>query len=356
IAYDNTGDGIYLLQSCDNNSVSGNIAYGNGDSGIHLLNLCNNNLIARNNASNNGCAYGIWLDSNSDNNTILGNIASSALTANQTIGIFLSSLCDNNNLSENTLKGNSQYGICLTINCSDNKLMENHVLYNLQCGLVIETHCNNNIIYLNEFRNQFNARNDGNNQWDNGTIGNYWGDYQGVDKNDDGIGDTPYMIAGTANSIDYFPIWNDGIDIHYLFIDMIDQIFSKASFNITFYIYGDKHEEIDFAAIQMQWDGVDVSSDVQNLGGGFYFISLNPITVLHGEDPILLSLNFSAPGFEGGHFETNIAVDPSTLQKGTGGPSGELWMIIIIILSISLIAVITLVSFWLRRRRISQNI
>ena len=26
--------------------------------------------------------------------------------------------------------------------------------------------------------------------WDNGTIGNYWGDYNGTDNNNDGIGDT----------------------------------------------------------------------------------------------------------------------------------------------------------------------
>ena len=32
--------------------------------------------------------------------------------------------------------------------------------------------------------------------WDNGTIGNYWGDYNGTDNNNDGIGDTPYIVNG----------------------------------------------------------------------------------------------------------------------------------------------------------------
>jgi len=34
-----------------------------------------------------------------------------------------------------------------------------------------------------------------------------------VDANDDGIGDVPYNILGTANSSDHFPIWDDGIGL-----------------------------------------------------------------------------------------------------------------------------------------------
>jgi hypothetical protein len=32
------------------------------------------------------------------------------------------------------------------------------------------------------------------NIWDNGTIGNYWSDYNGTDENNDGIGDSPYSF------------------------------------------------------------------------------------------------------------------------------------------------------------------
>ncbi|WNZ29982.1 MAG: right-handed parallel beta-helix repeat-containing protein [Candidatus Bathyarchaeota archaeon] len=34
--------------------------------------------------------------------------------------------------------------------------------------------------------------------WDNGTIGNYWGDYTGTDNNQDGIGDSPYFITAVT--------------------------------------------------------------------------------------------------------------------------------------------------------------
>jgi nitrous oxidase accessory protein NosD len=40
--------------------------------------------------------------------------------------------------------------------------------------------------------------------WDNSTIGNYWDDYSGLDDNDDGIGDTPYIID--ENNQDNYPL------------------------------------------------------------------------------------------------------------------------------------------------------
>ena len=45
----------------------------------------------------------------------------------------------------------------------------------------------------------------GANFWDNGSIGNYWSDYIGVDSNGDGIGDTPYVVDAPYN-IDNYPL------------------------------------------------------------------------------------------------------------------------------------------------------
>ncbi|MFX1379861.1 MAG: hypothetical protein ACFFA4_12295 [Promethearchaeota archaeon] len=49
-----------------------------------------------------------------------------------------------------------------------------------------------------------------NNQWDFYNIGNYWSDFAGVDVDDNGVGDTPYIITGGSGSQDNYPIWDDG--------------------------------------------------------------------------------------------------------------------------------------------------
>jgi len=71
----------------------------------------------------------------------------------------------------------------------------------------------NSFVWNNFTGNGINAEDDGvNNQWDNGSLGNYWDDYSGVDANDDGIGDTPHLISGSAGNQDNYPIWDDGFD------------------------------------------------------------------------------------------------------------------------------------------------
>ena len=40
--------------------------------------------------------------------------------------------------------------------------------------------------------------------WDDGSEGNYWSDYNGTDVNQDGVGDTPYVIG--SNNIDHYPL------------------------------------------------------------------------------------------------------------------------------------------------------
>ena len=64
-----------------------------------------------------------------------------------------------------------------------------------------------NRFYHNDFDNIVQVQTDGlDNSWDNGypTGGNYWSDYNGLDANGDGIGDTPYIIKGNVS--DHYPL------------------------------------------------------------------------------------------------------------------------------------------------------
>jgi len=61
---------------------------------------------------------------------------------------------------------------------------------------------NSNIFYLNNFINNKNGNakeENKQNKWDNGVHGNYWDDYNGVDSNNDGIGDISYPIDELDN-------------------------------------------------------------------------------------------------------------------------------------------------------------
>jgi len=96
---------------------------------------------------------------------------------------------------------------------------------------------------------------------------------------------------------------------------IISQAFSTNEFNISFFIYNDTGQYVDSATIQMWWNGTDVSTDIINIGGGLYFISLEPITVAPGEDPILLNMTISAFGYEDKYFEAYLAVEPCETSK-----------------------------------------
>jgi len=111
----------------------------------------------------------------------------------------------NNQLFENGI------GVKLDSSSNRNEITRNNIHDNLDYGLRIEN-CDYNIIYKNNFvKNRVNAYDEfGFNNWDNGTIGNYWDDYTGKDANDNGIGDTPFIIPGSENNKDNYPIYDDG--------------------------------------------------------------------------------------------------------------------------------------------------
>jgi len=99
-------------------------------------------------------------------------------------------------------------------------------------------------------------------------------------------------------------------------VEIFEDFYSFEHFNFTFLVRNNLRRRVETAIFQLWWNGTDVSSAVQNHGNGYYFVSLEPITVALGEDPIILNMTISASGYEVLYYETFIAIDPDTLSGG----------------------------------------
>ena len=114
---------------------------------------------------------------------------------------------DYNTIAGNNIK-NNEYGIALDLWGHNCKIFSNNFENNIYGILVYSVYPNNNTIYHNNFENNIiNAYDDSNSNWTKDGQGNYWDDYNGTDNNDDGIGDTPYLIPGGSTQDDY-PLMN----------------------------------------------------------------------------------------------------------------------------------------------------
>jgi parallel beta-helix repeat protein len=172
--------GGIFMRNVSNGEITGNSMAGNTGALLYMQNSSYN--IISNNIASNGDAYGILLEGLTGP-TRYNTISNNLVLNNSNTGISLRDGCENNTISGNIVSDNGNYGIDLDSGTEDNE------------------------IYLNCFNNTSNAIDDGtNNRWDNGIKGNYWEDYLGVDMDDDGIGDSPYSIPGSAGSQDNDPL------------------------------------------------------------------------------------------------------------------------------------------------------
>jgi len=146
-------------------------------------------------------------------------------------------------------------------------------------------------------------------------------------------------------------IINDDSIIDLLTMEITAQSFSTEEFNITFYISNIFGYDIDDAIINIWWNNTDVSSNIQNLGNGFYFISLAPITVAPGEAPIKLNMTISAQGYLDKDFEIKLAVDPETLEKTPRSPSERFPVEVVLIIAASIIGIAAIIVIFIRRRK-----
>jgi parallel beta-helix repeat protein len=171
--------------------------------GIDILNA-NYSIISQNSVNQNTLAGFFVRDSNY--NTFLDN----TMNHNFQWGLFLED-SNNNTFSGNVVSNTFLTGIVIE-GSSANKLLKNQITNN-SYGISIGSADNNEIYFNNIYENRENEAYEGdtctNNQWDNGTTGNYWGNYTEKypeAKKDGEFWDTPYEIDGDGLGMDNFPL------------------------------------------------------------------------------------------------------------------------------------------------------
>jgi parallel beta-helix repeat protein len=227
----NSGEaGIFLWYSSNNNIIKDNYAHDNGaplyGAGIMLYFSSNDNLIHENDLSD-GNTIGIAITT-SDANTITEN----TIWHNDIGGIFVYAGSSGNTISKNSIRFNYQSGFCgIRIwQSGDNTISQNTITHNYRGILVFKNPLgtsnliegntirdnakgiqlsyfsyDNQIHHNNFINNDIQAIDYGiDNQWDDGTEGNYWKDYKGKDLDHDGVGDTDLPHQG----VDWCPLMN----------------------------------------------------------------------------------------------------------------------------------------------------
>ena len=197
-----SSDTMGININASNNTISNNIILKNYK-GVYIGRDSKNNNVSWNTISNN--LYGI-ATSFSDNNYISKN----NISLSSFYGIYLS-VSDTNNIFDNTVSYSGLYGI--RIKASENNKVYGNTVVDNKRGVYLCCGSGNNIIYYNIFKRniEWNAHDEVFNQWDNGSVGNYWDDYTGEDDDSDGIGDIPYNIPdgeGGSYNEDRYPLMN----------------------------------------------------------------------------------------------------------------------------------------------------
>ncbi|MFX1586770.1 MAG: ABC transporter substrate-binding protein [Promethearchaeota archaeon] len=233
--YDSSGIGIFLEHS-DNHTISYNkllnITSMYGGFSIILLysnhsEIIHNSVVSSIGGIGSGYSFDVLIfDNDIINNAYIG--ITTGLAYNTTIkqnDVINNTICgialqmsNETVVKDNLVSENPGLGIYLLgmwTGCHNNDILGNQIYNNGMIGLALDNYSSYNTILQNEFiGNTINAVDNGTlNAWDNGVIGNSWDDYIGVDADDDGIGDTPYLIDGEAGSMDNYPIFDDGPDI-----------------------------------------------------------------------------------------------------------------------------------------------
>jgi parallel beta-helix repeat protein len=189
-------------------------------SGLILYNFSHHNIVADNRFTNNEMACRIVC--NSTNNHIIRN---TFIENEFNIDLWLN--CSNNIIARNTIHNVSYEGIVIsgccnnTICCNVLKMgriksvwSSNNVISGNIVATIILPYSWENQIYRNIILgyNGITAQSNRNNTWDDGKVGNYWGDYRDCfpyairSFPRFWIWNIPYQIFGIGNNVDRYPI------------------------------------------------------------------------------------------------------------------------------------------------------
>lgn len=183
--------------------------------GIEINRYSMNNLIKQNIISKN--TDGIWA-TYTENNVIIDNY----IYGNLQHGLYFFSYSNSNLFSKNIFINNEK---ALRIKASKSNLIIKNYFYNNNYGIYLCCGATDNNVFNNtliknikdnayesyKLENHWNA--------DNGSFGNYWDDYTGVDENKNGIGDTYYVIPNSGG-FDHYPLMNPS-NVDYYFKNKI---------------------------------------------------------------------------------------------------------------------------------------
>ncbi|MEM2984028.1 MAG: NosD domain-containing protein [Candidatus Jordarchaeaceae archaeon] len=219
----NNGEGILLAYTT--NSLIFNVTSIGNARGIRLISSCNNEIFGCNLSDNNWT--GIVVEASSENTVRKCNISKNFKGISLSESNILNKASERNIVSQNNVSGNT-YGLWLHFS-SENEISQNY-FNNSYINIILSSSNKNifnkntitmgsigislsyskdNIIHHNDFiNNTIQASIEGllsQNIWDKGdpSGGNFWSDYAGVDADNDGIGDTPYVID--SNNQDRYP-------------------------------------------------------------------------------------------------------------------------------------------------------